>query len=1220
MQMVLGGPLAVYYSTGSGGDTPHSVYRLDLSGALERIAGNGEAGSSGGALDSPAGVATFGGKLYIADRGNNAIQEVDLKTGTMSRYAGTGSASSGQDIEGADRRAVPVVDPIGLAVDGQGNLYYVEGTKNRVRVVNRNGGTVRTVAGIRSPGGMGTTPATAQPLNGPYDLVLINSDLFILERTGKRIRKVDPAGQISTVLTFSHDSTGIGEIRRQLLLVDSDGGKLLQVNLQNGTATPIKTFPQGLTNVHGDLGNGTLLISMAGAGEIHKSTVFALADSRALVVDPASGFMGEGIPAFAACFRTPMGLAMDGSGNLFVSDPLDLRVRKIGADGVVTTVAGRGPGPNFGVAAASLWPFDLPGLYSSVAVDPTGRNLFFHASGGTRMLDFLTGQTRVTGFETATALAVDPGSPSGYQFAQGNRQMIYSAIAECKTAVACPAPVVLVGGANRSNAGEGVVATQALKDMVLGLGSDSAGNLFYGEWGTARVRMVNANGNVNTVAGNGSMALATDNEPATSVGIGWTGGMVVRADGSFIFSSPLHHRLYMVDNGSPRKLTVLAGSGTAGFSGDYDNAKSAQLNLPFGVASGPDGSIYFADLGNHRIRKIEFPNSEVSIETAPTGLQVGVETLTGVKSGPAPITVKEVGGTSLTARVVTPQAIDASSRWVFDKWAHDPEEYSTLFQEFPAGRTVYRAEFVKQFRLTVVSSNGGRVILPPEVRDGFGTAGTSGVLTAIADRGYVFRGWSGAARGTDPDAQVEFDAPKIVRAEFAPRDSSGVRLTVNSKPEGRIINIVIESEAEGTRTISGPTPILLNVPSRAFVRMTAGVQAGDRPSTRFQFRGWDQDTKVGPLEFLMTAARTVTANFGEQNQLTLGSTPATCGPVLATPNVFGGWYEAGTTVAISAPTSEACTFTGFIGDIESRGPSRLNIRMDKPRTIRATYTDRRVAVPFTVTTNPAGLLIRIDDGPAQLSPQTVRWIPGTRHSVVAVSPQLPTSGAGRRVFEGWMDNAQRPVSSRELLSVVAPTASSSYVARFKTQFPLALATDAELIGAVTLSADPAAEDGFYDAGARVNITAVTAADLPSARFVGWRGFPNTSARQTILMDGPRNEIAQVDVLPAFVLRVSAPRTAGLAVTQTIAIQNPSPDSFTDVRITAIAVRALTGEATGTVNTRLPISLGAAPAGGQTREGSLVMTLPSSNRWSQTITGSAINAGGRTISWTIRNEF
>ena len=176
----------------------HHIFKVDTAGQLTVVAGNDILGFSGDGgpatsaiLNGPIGVALDGsGNLFIADRVNQRIRRVDAATGIITTVAGNGSFGFSGD--GGPATSASLANPMGVALDGAGNLFIADLLNNRIRKVDTSG-IITTVAGNGSGDG---GPATSASLRNPPGWSWMAVATFI---AGQRIRKVDTSGIITTV-------------------------------------------------------------------------------------------------------------------------------------------------------------------------------------------------------------------------------------------------------------------------------------------------------------------------------------------------------------------------------------------------------------------------------------------------------------------------------------------------------------------------------------------------------------------------------------------------------------------------------------------------------------------------------------------------------------------------------------------------------------------------------------------------------------------------------------------------------------------------------------------------------------------------------------------------------------------------------------------------------------------------------------------------------------
>ena len=353
---------------------------------------------------------------------------------------------------------------------------------------------------------------------------------------------------------------------------------------------------------------GNRIFRIDGAGRLH---TFA--------GDGVAGFEGDGGPAREARFNGPHDLWRDAQGNIFLSDLGNSRIRRIdAATGVITTVAGcgrRGRGGDGGLAVEA----ELD-VASGVATDREGNVYIADEYGNTvRRVDNRGIITRFAGigvggyngdgipaieaalfhpehlaFDSAGNLYICDNSNDRIRMVD-HRGMIHTVLGN-------PFPVQVDGQMSRSSTGDGGPAREALILMPDSLFIDRRDNIYVGEKYGFRVRRVDAaTGIVTTVVGTGVPGFGADGDVGErSLINSCECGLWADEDGT-VYWSDCSGRLRRVD-GRTRVVTTVLGGTTVG---DGLRATSAFLRAPCGLHVGPDGTIYFADLWNHRIRAID---------------------------------------------------------------------------------------------------------------------------------------------------------------------------------------------------------------------------------------------------------------------------------------------------------------------------------------------------------------------------------------------------------------------------------------------------------------------------------------------------------------------------------------------------------------------------------------------------------------------------------------
>jgi len=318
---------------------------------ITTVAGNGTSGFSGdgGAptsaeLNTPISVALDAAlNLYIADSGNNRVRKVS--GGNITTYAGKGGAAYTGD--GGQAASAQLNTPYGIWVDAQGNLDISDLGNNVIRQVSPSG-VINTIAGNNQVGFSGDGgPANAAQLNQPFGLVTDPSgNLYFSDTQNNRVRIVTPDGNINTFLGSNKRAPMCGNgpaasasLQSPAGLAADAAGNVYVADSQNNCIRMVT--PSGS------------IVTVAGSG--------------------ASGVSGDGGAATSAKLGRPFGVAVDSPGNLFIADYSNSRIRMVGPDGTITTIAG-GTGAGYtgddtGIVATNA-KLNFP---TGLAVDNRGR-------------------------------------------------------------------------------------------------------------------------------------------------------------------------------------------------------------------------------------------------------------------------------------------------------------------------------------------------------------------------------------------------------------------------------------------------------------------------------------------------------------------------------------------------------------------------------------------------------------------------------------------------------------------------------------------------------------------------------------------------------------------------------------------------------------------------------------------------------------------------------
>jgi sugar lactone lactonase YvrE len=289
---------------------------------ITTIAGNGRTVNEGdGGLAIGAAVSPF--KLHADRRGNvfigttaASLRKIDAR-GFITRFAGIGLQGFSGDGGLATNARLQLVT--GIATDTSGNIYISDGPNQRIRKIDTSG-IITTIAGdgVEGSSGDGALAVNAR-LRNPAGLTIDNKgELYVADAGNNRIRKITANGVITTV-------AGNGVAGTQ-----GDGGQAVNASLANPRSVAVNSA--GVIYIVDRDSSRIRQVSVGGV-------ITTIAGETSIV---GGGYRGDGGPAINALFRLPESIALDASGNLYIADKNNERIRKIANDGIITTVAGNG--------------------------------------------------------------------------------------------------------------------------------------------------------------------------------------------------------------------------------------------------------------------------------------------------------------------------------------------------------------------------------------------------------------------------------------------------------------------------------------------------------------------------------------------------------------------------------------------------------------------------------------------------------------------------------------------------------------------------------------------------------------------------------------------------------------------------------------------------------------------------------------------------------------
>jgi sugar lactone lactonase YvrE len=606
------------------------IRKINATGVISTYAGtgicgyNGDGGPATSASISPYGIALDAkGDLLVAEFENSRIRQVS-PAGIITTVAGSGTV--GYSGDGGPAVRARLNQPTSVTVDASGKIYIADSGNFVIRVVDA-GGIIHTVAGNHIAGFSGDGGrATSAEINYVNGIVVDNNGNFYFADSGNnRVRRVDST---RTIVTYAGNgfsgnlgsgglatSASIGYTLGLLVaggrLYISTGTNIWSVTLSNQIISIVGGNSSGTTGFSGD--GSTALDTLFGlawgmASDGTGGLIFAdalnarvrrIAGSTRIVTTLGGGYLGDAKLATAASLNLGSHITFDTAGNLYIADTYNHRVRKVTPAGVMTTFAGTGKSSYSGDGGpANRASLDLP---RAVAADRQG-NVYIadYGNGVIRRVDntgtiatFLTNfSSNFSNSASANALVTDS---SGNLYASDGLWAIWKITPSASTTVVAGTP-----GSTGYN-GDGIPATQAWLSVPSGLAIDSLGSLYISEYLNQRVRKVDPSGTISTVAGNGTAGFSGDGGLATSAMVNFPEDVGVDATGNLYIADFGNYRIRRVNLSGV--ITTLAGSNGFGYNGD--GLPPLKTNVfPTGVVVGPGGTVYFADPGSYRVRKI----------------------------------------------------------------------------------------------------------------------------------------------------------------------------------------------------------------------------------------------------------------------------------------------------------------------------------------------------------------------------------------------------------------------------------------------------------------------------------------------------------------------------------------------------------------------------------------------------------------------------------------
>ncbi len=448
--------------------------------------------------------------------------------------------------------------------------------------------TIQTIAGGGGSGGSATDASLYLP-----EGIAVASDgvLFIADTENCQVRRVETSGEIVSVLGHESCGSSMGS--------DADLGPWLHTNHPRAVAAG----PDGALYVSDTLNCRVRRLDASG-----KVSTFAGSGSCRASGDGRNARRGG---------LSPWGIALNGEGNLYVADVFNCRVRKITTRGVISTVAGTG-----------ICGFSGDGGPATNAQLFFPRDVAVAADGTLYVAD--TSNCRVRRITARTALIETVAGDGSCEAGSGGLEPWALAVADdgplliadranCRvvTVSAAGGLSALAGDGKCAFSGEGDGAHAAELNAPSDIAATPDGSVLIADTGNCRVRRIDANGRIETLAGNGACLPGGDGGPATSGGAWHPMGIATGPGGDWYFSELDTCRVRHID--TEGAVTTVAGNGRCGFSGDGGPAREARLGDQIaGLALAADGALFIADGFNCRVRRVS-PDGWIDTVAGSTG-------------------------------------------------------------------------------------------------------------------------------------------------------------------------------------------------------------------------------------------------------------------------------------------------------------------------------------------------------------------------------------------------------------------------------------------------------------------------------------------------------------------------------------------------------------------------------------------------------------------------
>ena|GEM_PF-764697 len=838
----------------------HRIRLISPAGRVSTVAGTGTSGNTDGnaavaKFSSPVGLALDDqDNLYVADSGNHKIRMIDRSVDVISTIAGNGNSG--------------LVDsnqfnwPTGLVLANNDTIYVADKLNHAIRQLTRNGSSwsLTTLAGTGSSGYTDGLKISAQfhcptglTLDTSGNLIVGDGENNVLRRiTLQNISSTASANGTTVSTSLDAGTLGINSYTNYYVRWVDDSSQVLATTHPH-ISFRIVDLPEVRNLQASTIENTEATVSAEVNPSQSETTVkFEISTDPKLLpplrVDTVPGVTGK-----------PRGIAVDQNGNRYVADQLRNKIWKIDAsNGTVTTLAGTGLA---GFADGQNAQFDHP---SGIAIDDSG-NLYVADTNNHRIRKIDTSSGTVTtiagsgvaGFQDhqtnaasgkllyPSAVAVNSDGTKLYVADKDNHRIRFIALDT-------PATISTLAGTGTAGFADGQGQSVAQFNTPTGVTVDSSGNVYIADRENHRIRkVVPSSGVVTTLAGSGAAGFA-DNTDGQTAEFNQPSDLAIDQHGNLYIADSGNHRLRKMDLSGA--VSTVAGAGTAGYAdsttGSLIPPDRTEFNSPSAITVSA-GTIYLSDTGNNKVRRI-FRDTLPSFNPATSPLTgntfQAVSTLIPLNLSPGatyhfravaenqrgqaqgPIT----SFTTLTSQEIA--LVDDSTNLSLTHSQSNQVDFGDTF----VGNSVSRDFTIRnngESDLTVTSitvPTGYTLQTPATLANGAGTitGGQSATIT-VSLTGFQGGTYSGnlvidsdaaVSSFTVPLAGTVLDPPTVTTLMATNRTLTSATLRASINPEGTSTTTWFEYS---------PDPNLAGVNVTTFAGSSAGFAAGPRLSAKF---------------------------------------------------------------------------------------------------------------------------------------------------------------------------------------------------------------------------------------------------------------------------------------------------------------------------------------------------------------------------------------------------